>query len=792
MDAGDEIAYTITVENTGNVTLSNVVVHDPLVGLNETIDSLAPGGTKSFTVTYVVEQFDMDMGSVYNCADVVGEPPLYQQPAPGFMAQVVVPAQPVSDENCITTDLEQDPSIDIEKTDSVLMNVVGPADRVDAGDQIEYTITVKNTGNVTLTVVAVNDPLVGFSETIDSLAPGATKTFTVTYVVTLADLNAGTVQNCADVTGDGPMLPALSFAAMQEAEAPYVSDEDCIDTPLENVPGIDIEKSSAVKMDTVAPADRVDAGDTIAYTFMVENTGNVTLTNVVVDDPLPGLTWVSDPNIGELLPGAKVELTATYVVTQADLDAGEVENCADVVGQPPFIDIIEDRALVAVTGDEPMPTTLFDDDCITTDLEQDPSIDIEKIDSVLMNVVGPEDRVDVGDTIEYTITVENTGNVTLENVLVNDPLVDFSETIESLAPGAIKNFTVTYVVTQADLDAGVVRNCADVSGGEQMPTANSGEDCVTTEIPKNAHVVLEKTGSGTPGDDDELNLGDVITYTFAVTNTGNVTLEEVTINDPMEGITWTDGNIVTNLLPGETRELTATYTVTQADVDMGTVVNCADISGTAADESTVTDDDCDTQVIDQNPAILVGLVCPGPEGDFLPGVGDEITFEITISNNGDLTVSSIDVTTSREGELDSPFPAELLPGQSETRKFTLVVTQADYDAREITLEVSAEGTLPDGSSARLASMVMMQTIGDSVENTLSLQCPMGELEKPTPKPPVKPTPKPPVKPTPKPPVTNLPNTGSGNVAASGSIIWAAAFTMIAFGAGALGIRRKYH
>ena len=48
-----------------------------------------------------------------------------------------------------------------------------------------------------------------------------------------------------------------------------------------------------------------------------------------------------------------------------------------------------------------------------------------------------------------------------------------------------------------------------------------------------------------------------------------------------------------------------------ADVDAGFVENCAEISGTTPDEGAVTDDDCDTQVIDQNPDILVALVCPG-------------------------------------------------------------------------------------------------------------------------------------------------------------------------------------
>ena len=53
-NAGTNVNYTITVKNTGNVTLTNVVVKDELVGLNETVASLAQGESKSFTKAYTI------------------------------------------------------------------------------------------------------------------------------------------------------------------------------------------------------------------------------------------------------------------------------------------------------------------------------------------------------------------------------------------------------------------------------------------------------------------------------------------------------------------------------------------------------------------------------------------------------------------------------------------------------------------------------------------------------------------------------------------------------------------
>ena len=67
-------------------------------------------------------------------------------------------------------------------------------------------------------------------------------------------------------------------------------------------------------------------GRLLTYTFVVTNTGNVTLTGVSVTDPL----WAAARlrrRPPSLAPGART-CTATYSVTQADVDAGSVNNTA--------------------------------------------------------------------------------------------------------------------------------------------------------------------------------------------------------------------------------------------------------------------------------------------------------------------------------------------------------------------------------------------------------------------------------------------------------------------------------
>jgi uncharacterized repeat protein (TIGR01451 family) len=79
-----------------------------------------------------------------------------------------------------------------------------------------------------------------------------------------------------------------------------------------------------------------------------------------------------------------------------------------------------------------------------------------------------------------------------------------------------------------------------------------------------------KTAAGGTG-----KVGDVITYTFAVTNTGNTTLTNVIVTDPMVGLTITGNPIATLAVGASNSTIKGTYTITQADIDAGKVVNTA-------------------------------------------------------------------------------------------------------------------------------------------------------------------------------------------------------------------------
>jgi uncharacterized repeat protein (TIGR01451 family) len=205
--------------------------------------------------------------------------------------------------------------------------------------------------------------------------------------------------------------------------------------------------------------DPLLAGSTITYTFLVTNTGDVTLTNVGVSDPLPGLSTVTCPGT-VLTAGASMTCSATYTVTVGDVIAGFLQNTATATGQPP--------AGPAVTAQ----------DSATLPPSQIRAITLDKTVTVPASPAA-------GQTITYDFLVTNTGNVPLTNITITDPLSGLSAIAcpqTSLAPSANMTCTATYDLTQADLNAGTLSNTATVSGDPPSGLAVTATDGATATL----------------------------------------------------------------------------------------------------------------------------------------------------------------------------------------------------------------------------------------------------------------------------------------------------------------------
>jgi uncharacterized repeat protein (TIGR01451 family) len=176
--------------------------------------------------------------------------------------------------------------------------------------------------------------------------------------------------------------------------------------------------------------------------------------------------------------------------------------------------------------------------------------------------------------------------------------VNLSVSPSTLSPGATGTAAATYTTTNDDVSSGEVVNTATATGYDPSDNPVEDTDNETIEGPKQSpDINLVKTASPQIYD----NVGDIITYTFTVTNTGNATLTNVVIDDPLTGSV----NLAVSpstLDPGEKGTATATYTITQDDIDAGKVTNTATATGSSGgEEYTDTDSETVTKEVDPTP-----------------------------------------------------------------------------------------------------------------------------------------------------------------------------------------------
>ncbi|MCK9489060.1 MAG: hypothetical protein M0Q42_06625 [Xanthomonadales bacterium] len=410
----------------------------------------------------------------------------------------------------------------------------------DIGDSIDYQITVLNSGNTPLTDVGVSDDLIGLdcvpAIPVASLAGGDAITCTGSYTVTGADLDlgdpiinqasaVGTSVNAKQLTADDQTSTALAAAA----------------------PAISLAKS-------ITAGDPYAAiGDVIDYAFQVDNSGNVTLEAIALDDDLIGP--VTCP-AATLAAGASMTCLASYTVLGQDIGNGSVTNTAQVQATPV-------RGL-------PSPVTASDQATATWSLAA----------MTLTKSAAPSTPMPAaGDTIDYQILVENTGSQTLSQVQVVDPLISLDCTpalpVASLAAGASITCTGTYTVAQADIDDGVpVVNIATASasdpGGAQLTAQDSTSTALVAGQPA---LSLDKTITG---GDPYTHVGDVIDYSYLVGNPGTVTVQAISLTDDRIGTITCPAS---QLAPATSMTCTASDTVQPADLTAGTITNIAQASG---------------------------------------------------------------------------------------------------------------------------------------------------------------------------------------------------------------------
>ena len=256
--------------------------------------------------------------------------------------------------------------------------------------------------------------------------------------------------------------------------------------------GLKVNKTLKVKGIDYVAGNKVEVGDVLTYTIKVTNTGNVSLSGIAVTDTFTGsaapvaegVTWTLNTetgkyeatwNVGELVAGANTTLTYTYTVQDADKGKTITNSAVAASGD--------------TTGSDTNEVTVYNPDMTVTKA-------VTKVNNTEV-AAGETVVVQKDDVLTYTITVQNTGDQDLTNVVVtdtkwsngtkitvsgvNDPvtLTDNSYTISSLTEKAIVTITYTYTVTEADVKAEKVTNNVSVKSNE---TPGGEGDGTTTDV----------------------------------------------------------------------------------------------------------------------------------------------------------------------------------------------------------------------------------------------------------------------------------------------------------------------
>ena len=308
--AGEIITYTITVTNTGNTTLKDIAVKDDMAGINTKIDTIEVGKSASVTGTYTVKQSDIDKGGMIHNAATAGDK----------TPEKDVPVEQNSSYTAVKT-------ADKEKVTA-------------AGEIITYTITVKNTGNTTLTDITVKDDMAGIDTKIDTIEVGKSASVTGTYTVKQEDIDkGGKIHNVATVGDKSPE---------RDVE---VEQNPCI---LVNKDATAVKAKDAEGFTDITETTKVRPDDVIEYTIVVTNTGNTTLEDIKITDSLNVKYDDKDVNAGNtvytiesLEPGKYVEIKVYYTVTAEDVKTeGTINNVATATAKDGTHDDDNDNKVV--------------------------------------------------------------------------------------------------------------------------------------------------------------------------------------------------------------------------------------------------------------------------------------------------------------------------------------------------------------------------------------------------------------------------------------------------------------
>jgi hypothetical protein len=479
-----------------------------------------------------------------------------------------------------------------------------PGPYLAVGELVTWVYRVENTGTVEVVDVLVVDD----NGTPDDQADD--------YQCTIASIPPGVVDDtsCVQV---GEVEPG-QYANLATAEGTSVGIEVTDLDPSHYfgaLPGIQLEKHTNGQDADVPPGPYILVGDAVLWEYIVTNTGNV---------PLTGITVTDDQDLEIDCP-------------KSTLDPGESMTChAGDNAQPG-----QYRNVGMVESTPPAGPAPIDDDA-SHYFGALVALDLEKLTNGVDADIPPGPIVIIGEPVTWTYQVNNTGNITLAQVVVAD-----DQGVEVTCPG-VSLLPGEAMICQAG-EAAVEGQYANQGDAVGTPLVGGLPDASDTDpshyLGSPPGLALETRTNGQDADDPPgalLLVGEPVTWTYHVSNTIAVTLSQVAVSDDQGAAVTCPGD---ELAPGAGMVCRATGTAAPGvHGNVGTAVATLPLGGKvrASDPS---------HYLGGQPAINLEKLTNGEDADDPPGptisAGDTVLWSYVITNTGTVRLTDVVVWDDR-------------------------------------------------------------------------------------------------------------------------------------------------
>ncbi|MDX5812931.1 DUF7507 domain-containing protein, partial [Bacillus cereus group sp. BfR-BA-02730] len=697
---GDTLTFTAIITNSGNTTANNVIFTDVIPnGTSFIPNSFTVNGT---TIPNANPQNGINIGNLnsnasatlsfqVNITSLPNPNPIPNQSSLQYSFIVGINEPPVS------RTVQSNKTFTQVNTASVIATKTASSAFAAVGDTITYTTTLTNSGNTTANTpvfidilppelsfvpdsVQINTiPQLGFRPdsgiSLDSIPVGGTTTISFQAIV-------GSIP----VTNPTLNQSSTTYSIIVDPTQPPVTETATSNPTLVQINEAIIQATKSVDrlFSDVAPGNSF-----LTYTVLLENIGNTTATNIIFTDPIPNNTVFIADSVrvgGVLLPG----VNPANGVPIGDIIAGDFTNITfrvQVVSIPnpiftigpggPNSPVVNGASIdyQFMTGPNlPLVSRSTTSNPVSTQINSGEITLVKSVDKTFATI---------GDTISYTITLSNPGNVTSQNIIFTDILPDGTTFISgtltndsgtqqignpangiqigNINPNGTAVITLNVLVTNIP-SINPISNSSSVQFSHVVDPSQPSvsqmnvSNAVSTTI-NSAILTTQKSA-----DKSIVSVGDTITYTTTITNTGNTAATNITFTSAIPAsITFIPnsftingvqqsgaqpalGVTIPNIAPGET--VTVTFQVNVISVPPSNSIMGNDTilySYTVDPNGTPITTSISTNIV-TNPVLDAMITMVKSVDQTLVTLGDTITYTTILTNSGNTNATNITFT----------------------------------------------------------------------------------------------------------------------------------------------------